>query len=270
MNMLSGAKYLKDGHPVMVDKDGGLMESVEPMNFLPGFHLEGYPNRDSTIYGDLYGIREAHTLLRGTLRYAGYTDVIKGLVRIGLLSPNQHPALHSQGPEITWRQLMCKLLGHSSDSTIFYDNLLEMINERSGSVSRTNAMVQLGLLSEEKVEKLGTPLDTLSHHLANVLSYEPDERDMILMRHEVIIKWPDNRRENRGINLVCYGDPEGYSAMAKTVGFPCAIATRMVLDKEIQRKGMVLPFTADIYRPMIDRLKSEGIIAKETSRFIET
>ena len=47
------------------------MESVEPMNFLPGFHLEGYPNRDSTIYGDLYGIREAHTLLRGTLRYAG-------------------------------------------------------------------------------------------------------------------------------------------------------------------------------------------------------
>lgn len=270
MNMLSGAKYLKDGHPVMVDKDGGLMESVEPMNFLPGFHLEGYPNRDSTIYGDLYGIREAHTLLRGTLRYAGYTDVIKGLVRIGLLSPNQHPALHSQGPDVTWRQLMCKLLGHSSDSTIFYDNLLEMINERSGSVSRTNAMVQLGLLSEEKVEKLGTPLDTLSHHLANVLSYEPDERDMVLMRHEVIIKWPDNRRENRGINLVCYGDPEGYSAMAKTVGFPCAIATRMVLDKEIQRKGMVLPFTADIYRPMIDRLKSEGIVAKETSRFIET
>ena len=76
MNMLSGAKYLKDGHPVMDDKDGGLMESVEPMNFLPGFHLEGYPNRDSTIYGDLYGIREAHTLLRGTLRYAGILILI--------------------------------------------------------------------------------------------------------------------------------------------------------------------------------------------------
>ena len=43
---------------------------------------------------------------------------------------------------------------------------------------------------------------------------------------QVVIKWPDNRRENRGINLVCYGDPKGYSAMAKTVGFPCAIATR--------------------------------------------
>ena len=71
----------------------------------------------------------------------------------------------------------------------------------------------------------------------------------------MIIKWPDNRREHRGINLVCYGssEPEGYTAMAQTVGFPCAIATRMVLDKEIQRKGMVLPFTKDIYKPMLDR-----------------
>ena len=42
--------------------------------------------------------------------------------------------------------------------------------------------------------------------------------------------------------------------MARTVGFPCGIATRMVLDKEIQRKGMVLPFTKDIYKPMLDRL----------------
>ena len=58
-----------------VDKDGGLLESVDPMDFLPGFSLEGYPNRDSTIYGELYGIREAHTLLRGTLRYKGMTIV---------------------------------------------------------------------------------------------------------------------------------------------------------------------------------------------------
>lgn len=71
MNMLSGAKYLQDGKAVQVDKDGGLLDSVKPMDFLPGFHLEGYPNRDSTIYSDLYGIREAHTILRGTLRYRG-------------------------------------------------------------------------------------------------------------------------------------------------------------------------------------------------------
>ena len=73
------AKYLQDGKAVTVDPNGGLLDASIPMNFLPGFNLEGYPNRDSTIYGELYGIREAHTLLRGTLRYAGkyYQELLR-------------------------------------------------------------------------------------------------------------------------------------------------------------------------------------------------
>ena len=54
------------------------------------------PFRDSTVYGELYGIPEAHTILRGTLRYRGYTDALRGLVRLGLLNPELHPALHEQ------------------------------------------------------------------------------------------------------------------------------------------------------------------------------
>ena len=108
----------------------------------------------------------------------------------------------------------------------------------------------------------------LSHHLNERLLYGKGERDMILMRHEVTIKWPDNRRELKGINMIEYGDPNGYTAMAKTVGYPCAIATKMVLDEEIQRKGMVLPFTQDIYKPMLSRLRQEGISATEKSTFL--
>ncbi len=37
-----------------------------------------------------------------------------------------------------------------------------------------------------QVEKLGSPLNTLSHHLSKVLAYEKGERDMLLLRHEVI------------------------------------------------------------------------------------
>ena len=94
MNMLAGAKYLEAGKPVTVDPNGGLLDSAAPMTFLPGFNIEGYPNRDSTVYGELYGIPEAHTILRGTLRYRGYTDALRGLVRLGLLNPDPHPALH--------------------------------------------------------------------------------------------------------------------------------------------------------------------------------
>ncbi len=117
---------------------------------------------------------------------AGYTDAVKGLIRLGLLSPDPHPFLHVQvsiisvsnktlikqlsspikGPNLTWKELMCNLLGVQSD--VFYDNMLELLADRVGSPSRMNAIVALGLTSDEPVEKMGSPLDTLSHHLAQV------------------------------------------------------------------------------------------------------
>lgn len=53
---------------------------------------------------------------------------------------------------------------------------------------------------------------------------------MVVLRHDVRIVWPDKRRERRGITLVSYGDLNGYSAMARTVGYPVGIATKMVLN----------------------------------------
>lgn len=35
------AKYLQNGNVVEVEENGGLLESVVPMDFLPGFSLEG-------------------------------------------------------------------------------------------------------------------------------------------------------------------------------------------------------------------------------------
>ncbi len=60
---------------------GMLMDAknVHKMKFLPGYNLEGYPNRDSTSYVFAYGIPTAHTVIRGTLRYKVSTDgVVRG------------------------------------------------------------------------------------------------------------------------------------------------------------------------------------------------
>ena len=91
---------------------------------------------------------------------------------------------------------------------------------------------------------------------------------MIALRHDIRILWPDGKRENRGINFVCFGEPNGYTAMAKTVAYPAAIAAKMVLDGEIQSKGMVLPFSRNIYKPILSRLELEGIKAKEKSSWL--
>lgn len=85
------------------------------------------------------------------------------------------------------------------------------------------------------------------------------------------IRWPNGDIEEKGINFVVYGQPAvggGHSAMAITVGFPAAIAAKMVLDGEIQQRGVVLPFTPDIYQTMLSRLQAEGLHATETSQFV--
>lgn len=57
---------------VEVGAGGELLTSGSELDFLPGFALEGYPNRDSLRYAQLYGIAaEAHTMLRGSIRYKG-------------------------------------------------------------------------------------------------------------------------------------------------------------------------------------------------------
>lgn len=264
LNTLSGAKYLEQGKVVEVTPGGSLLDTTEDFSFLPGLALEGFPNRDSTVYGNLYGITEAQTILRGTLRYKGFSEVAKALIKLGLIDPNPHPMLHHGGPDITWKQLICTLLGQM-DANIFPDNLRALVAERVGNDSQLAGIEALGLLTDDPVVKCVTPLDTLSHYLSKRLALQPGERDLIVLRHEVTINWPDGGKELRGINLVCYGDPTGYSAMAKTVGYPAAIATKMVLDGEIQGRGMVLPFTRDIYLPIISRLRDEGVAATEKS-----
>lgn len=78
------------------------MSSVQNLDFLPGFALEGFPNRDSTLYKELYGIHNANTIFRGTLRFRGFSDTLQALQILGLINPNPHPILHPSGPDLTW------------------------------------------------------------------------------------------------------------------------------------------------------------------------
>ncbi|KAK2992579.1 hypothetical protein RJ640_009189, partial [Escallonia rubra] len=67
------ATYRYNGEILHVDGEN-LYDSAISLRIpdLPAFALECLPNRDSLIYGDLYGIgHEAATIFRGTLRYEG-------------------------------------------------------------------------------------------------------------------------------------------------------------------------------------------------------
>ena len=49
------------------------------------------------------------------------------------------------------------------------------------------------------------------------------------MRHDIDVEYQDHPPETHHIDLVVYGDPKRYSAMAATVGFTTGIAAKMVL-----------------------------------------
>lgn len=68
-NTLSGAKWLENGKVKETAAGGELMDNPANIDFLTGFNLEGYPNRDSLVYRDVYGISNVDTILRGTLRF---------------------------------------------------------------------------------------------------------------------------------------------------------------------------------------------------------
>lgn len=190
---------------------------------------------------------------------------MKALHALGLMDAKSHPSLHPRGPDITWRQFICTLFAQKDD--ILLSNLKNMILERVETYKRLQVLESLGFLDDEQVEKKSTTIDTVSHFLSNKLAFNEGERDIIIMRHNIGIEWPNGQLEERYINLVVYGD-ENNSAMSKCVGYPTAIAAKMLLRGEIQQRGMVLPTVPEVYIPMLKRLKNENISATERSETI--
>lgn len=169
LNTISAAKYLSKGQIVEISEGGELMAATKDLDFLPGFNLEGFPNRDSTIYGNYYGLHEAVTILRGTIRYKGFTEAARALQYLGLIDPSPNPILHKQGPDITWTELICNLVG-VEDSDMLTDNLKQQIAERTGSEYAVEVLEELEMLGNTGVIKCGSPLDTLTHYLSTKLA----------------------------------------------------------------------------------------------------
>ncbi|XP_027057225.1 alpha-aminoadipic semialdehyde synthase, mitochondrial-like isoform X1 [Pocillopora damicornis] len=262
LSVMNSAKYLWYGKCVEVQAGGALIEEIKPTDIFPGYRLECYPNRDSTKYGKLYDITTANTILRGTLRYEGYSTACLALYQLGMYSTIERTDL-ALAHELPWKQVLAKLVGKpdASDSELY-----SVVFEKVGKdPARMQAIKDLGLLSEEPILQQKSPLDTLCLYLTDKLAYKEGERDMVLLQHDIGVELPDKTQQNRRIDMICYGDPNGHSAMARTVGLPVAIATKMVLDGDLKATGVVLPLSREIYKPLLKRLKAEGIHSEMTT-----
>jgi saccharopine dehydrogenase (NADP+, L-glutamate forming) len=258
----NAAKYYKDGKVVEV-AGKELMGTAKPYFIYPGYAFVAYPNRDSTPYKERYNIPEAHTIIRGTLRYQGFPEFVRTLVDMGFLSDEEQSFLKEP---ISWKEATQKVL--TADSSKESD-LVWAISSKSKFKDTEekhriiDGLKWVGIFSDEKIIPKGNPLDTLCATLEMKMQFEEGERDFVMLQHKFEIEHKDGSKETRTSTLVEYGDPKGYSAMAKLVGVPCGVAVKQVLDGTISEKGILAPLTSKINDPLMAELKKYGIVLVE-------
>ncbi|OXB44959.1 hypothetical protein B1J92_C03443g [Nakaseomyces glabratus] len=259
----NSAKYWKDGKIETISSED-LMASAKPYFIYPGYAFVCYPNRDSTLFKELYHIPEADTVIRGTLRYQGFPEFVKALVDMGMLKDDENAIFSSAIP---WNDALKQYLGAKSTSR---EDLVASIDSKTNWKSQEDrdrilsGFAWLGLFSDTKITPRGNALDTLCARLEELMQYEDGERDMVALQHKFGIEWADGTTEVRTSTMIDYGKVGGYSSMAATVGYPVAIATKFVLNGTIKGPGLLAPYSPEINDPIMKELKDKyGLYLKE-------
>ncbi|MGD8243735.1 MAG: saccharopine dehydrogenase C-terminal domain-containing protein [Anaerolineae bacterium] len=219
--------------------------------------FEAYPNRDSLPYIERYGIPEADTIYRGTLRNLGWCDAMQKLNELGYFSLQERDDLLDR----TFRQVTAELIG-SEDTPRLRADLATTLNTAPNS-GLMLTLQWLGLLDDEPVPARTTLLDVLADRMLEKMPYGQDERDMIILVHEFQATYP-GREEAIRSTLVDFGVPGGDTAMARTVGLPAGVGARMILEGEIDLPGVHIPVAPQIYAPVLKELEDLRIAFEET------
>uniref|UniRef100_A0A1D1Z4G1 Alpha-aminoadipic semialdehyde synthase n=1 Tax=Anthurium amnicola TaxID=1678845 RepID=A0A1D1Z4G1_9ARAE len=245
---------------------------------LPAFALEYLPNRNSLVYGDLYGINnEASTIFRATLRYEGFSEIMGTLAKIGFFDTEVHPVLkEEQRP--TFGAFLSELL-KSGDGDLMMNGkempltdeelvrrivMLGHCKETTTAMNTVKAIRFLGLNEDEEIPlPCRSAFDVACQRMEERLTYSNTEQDMVLLHHEVEVDFPDGRQaENHRATLLEYGrtkDGKMTSAMALTVGVPAAIGALLLLGNKVRTTGVIRPLEPEVYIPALEILQACGI-----------
>ena len=235
-----------------------LFRRTETVSF-PGLgEFDGYPNRDSLSYRGVYGLEKIPTMLRGTLRRAGFCKAWDVFVQLGLTDDSVQMVL----PEgSTYRQFLNAFLPWS-DTLNVEEKLAELIPDLD--FPTFEKLQWLGFFENRKLPKVsGSPAQLLQAMLEKDWELQPEDRDMIVMQHQFEIKTETGIKKVTS-SLVDIGKDSTYTSMAKTVGLPLAIAVDLFLDGKISLKGLHIPVSPEIYLPVLAQLQSFGIRFQES------
>jgi saccharopine dehydrogenase-like NADP-dependent oxidoreductase len=246
-------------------KQNGILQFIPPQRIfsqteqirIDGKLYDGYANRDSLAYIDKYNLKHIQTMLRGTLRKAGFCEAWDVLVSIGL-TDDSFKIMNSS--RMSYSALLEALMPANNRSL---KKRLEQFTEDKTIIKKIE---WLGLLSDQKINgKEFSPAQALQQLLEKEWKLEKGDHDLVIMQHIIGYKLK-GKMHTITSTMKLEGENEIYTAMAKTVGLPLGIAAKLILDKRINLKGVKIPTDPMIYNPLLEEIRKFGIKFKETNK----
>lgn len=227
--------------------------------------FEGYANRDSLKYRSIYGLEDILTLYRGTLRRVGFSKAWNMFVQLGMTDDTY---VMDGSENMSYRQFTNSFLPYHPTDSVEIKLRLNLKIDQDDVV--WDKLMELDIFNPNKIVGLknASPAQILEKILTDKWTLQPEDKDMIVMYHKFGYEINGVKKQIDS-KMVCIGDDQTYTAMAKTVGLPVAMATLQILNGNIKTPGVQLPIRKEVYLPILKELEELGIIFNEKEMHYE-
>ena len=221
---------------------------------------EGYPNRDSLHYEELYGLEGVQTLMRGTIRASGFCEAWNILIQCGYTNDT----LVLDTNVLSMKQITARFFPFPVKTCTVRD--LEKHIGYKISAKALHSLKWLELDSDIFLKKGElTPAQILEYWLLEKWKLEPSDKDMVIMQHQYVYEL-EGERYTMTSTLRDIGKDNHHTSMSKLVGLPLAIYVKCYLLGKISGKGYKIPVTEEYYKPILAELSQLGIEFKHVVR----
>ncbi|MEE2838547.1 MAG: saccharopine dehydrogenase C-terminal domain-containing protein [Bacteroidota bacterium] len=253
-----GAATFLDRGRVRVVPPHKAFQALTPVE-VGGRRYDGYPNRDSLGYQELYGLQGIQSLVRGTLRGEGYCQAWDVLVQLGMVRDDVRLMWPAGTTWASWTRTF--LPAHLDAVT----DVHEAVARATGAADEAlDKMAWLGLFDDHKgPEGLeGTPAQIVEALVTVKWVLGADDRDMIVMWHKFEYDLYGERKAKTS-SLSLEGKDSTFTAMSDTVGLPMALAVKPMLEGAFGTTGVDVPMSRTYYEPLLAGLAELGIVFEE-------
>lgn len=220
--------------------------------------FEGYANRDSLRYREVYNLQNIPTIYRGTLRRPGFCRAWDVFVKLGATDDSY---IIENANRLTFREFFNLFLAYNPNDSVELKLMHYCKIEQDSDIMEKLEWLEIFENHPIPFER-ASPAQILQYILEQKWGLSPEDKDMLAMIHKFGYRL-NGEYKTMESTMVIEGENSVITAMAKTVGLPVGIGCKLILNGKISAKGVQIPIRKEIYDPMLKELAENGIVFKE-------